>query len=120
MTVERKFPRINEGWNITYRILEKEAVSNGSLNNFTVNISGGGICFHSKYEIVPNTTLAIEMDSEEIPSPVMALARVVWCNTTHQEYEVGAEFLWVGWKDSNAQQTIANHISSTIGKTYQE
>jgi hypothetical protein len=120
MTVERKFPRINEGWSIAYRILEKEATPKDSLNNFTVNISGGGICFFSKYEIVPNTTLAIEMDSEEIPSPVMALARVVWCNTANHEYEVGAEFLWVGWKDNNAQQTIANHISSTIEKTYQE
>jgi hypothetical protein len=120
MTVERKFPRINEGWKITYRILETEMVSKEPLNNFTVNISGGGICFQSEYEVVPNTALAIEMDSEEFPSPVMALARVVWCNTTDQGYEIGAEFWWIGWKDSNAQQTIADHISSAIGKTYPE
>ena len=120
MTVERKFPRINEGWSIAYRILEKEATPKDFLNNFTVNISGGGICFQSKYEIVPNTTLAIEMDSEEFPSPVMALARVVWCNTANQEYEIGAEFWWIGWKDSNAQQTIADHISSAIGKMHQK
>lgn len=120
MTAERKFPRINEGWKITYKILEKEAISKEPLNNFMVNISGGGICFQSKYEIIPNTTLAIEIDSEEFPSPVMALARAAWCNTTNQGYEIGAEFLWIGWKDSDAQQTIANHISSAIGKTYQE
>jgi hypothetical protein len=100
--------------------LEKEVISKESMKNFTVNISGGGICFHSQHEIVPNTNLAVEMESEDIPSPVMALARVVWCNAANQGYEVGAEFLWVGWKDSNAQQTIADSISSAIGKTPQD
>ena len=120
MTIERKFPRITEGWKITYRILEKETIPKEPFNNFTVNISGGGICFQSEDEVAPNTTLAIEMDSEEFPSPVMALARVVWCKPADQGYEIGAEFWWIGWKDSDAQQTIADHISSAIGQTHQE
>ena len=105
MTDERKFPRITEGWKITYRKLENETILNESFNNYTVNISGGGICFQSENEVVPNTTVAIEMDSEEFPSPVMALARVVWSKPAEQGYEIGAEFWWVGWKDSNAQST---------------
>jgi hypothetical protein len=120
MTVERKFPRLHENWKITYRVLEKEEISKGSLNNLTVNISGGGVCFQSENEIATNTTLAIEIDSEEFQSPIMALARVVWCNTLNQAYEIGAEFLWIGWKDSNAQQTIADYISSAIGEIFQK
>jgi c-di-GMP-binding flagellar brake protein YcgR len=86
----RKFPRLNEGWQLAYRILEKEKALKEPLRNFTVDISGGGICFLSKEELAPKTPLAIELDSEEFPSPIMALAHVVWCNTTEQEYEVGA------------------------------
>ena len=114
MADERKFARLNESWQFTYRVLNEQEISEKLLLRFTVNISGGGICFRSSERLAPKTALAIEIDSEELPSPVIALASVVWCSPVEGEYEVGAEFWWIGWKDNDAQQSIANQISSVI------
>lgn len=114
MNDERKFPRLDESWQLTYRILENEKIIKDPLRNFTVNISGGGLSFKAEEELVPKTLLAIELESEEFPSPILVLARVVWCKAIQHEYEVGAEFWWIGWKDNDAQQTISNYITSVI------
>jgi len=114
MNDERKFPRLNENWQITYRILENEKILKNPLYNSTVNISGGGLSFRAEKEIIPKTLLAIELKSEEFPSQILAMARVVWCKASQHEYELGAEFWWIGWRDNDAQQAIANHIASAI------
>ena len=116
MPDERKFPHLDKSIRFAYRVLEKQDISKDPLCRFTVNVSGGGICFRSVERLDPKTALAIELDAEEFPSPVIALASVVWCRELEVDYEVGAEFWWIGWKDSNAQQIIAKKISSTIEK----
>lgn len=114
MSDARKFPRLNKNWQFTYRVLDKEKISEKPLCQVTVNISGGGVCFRSTEQLAPKTALAIEMESEEFPSPIMALANVVWCRGLEGDYEVGAEFWWIGWKDNNAQQSISTSISSAL------
>jgi hypothetical protein len=114
MTDQRNFPRLNESWHFTYRILSKGKDSKEALQQVTTNMSGGGIRFTSEEELYPETQLAIEMNSKELPSPIIALGSVVWCHPLEENYEVGAEFSWIAWRDNNAQQSIANFVSSAL------
>jgi hypothetical protein len=55
--------------------------------------------------------LAIEMESNLFPVPMLALARVVRCKGTRHGYEIGCEYWWVGWQNDDAQQTMADYIA---------
>ena len=113
MRDKRKFPRLKSEWQLTYRVLEDDKFLVDPIRQFTVNISGGGICFTSEEELGLNTMVALELASDQFPSPILALAKVVWCKRTRDKYEVGAEFWWIGWQNNDAQQSIANYIAST-------
>jgi len=114
MVERREYPRLDERWEMTYRKLSAEEIE--PISTFTVNISGGGICFTAEEELEPNTLLALELKSPQFPSPIIALAKVVWCRKRGLKggYEVGAEFWWIGWKDNTAQQAIAEHVRRAL------
>ncbi len=112
MRDKRKFPRLRSEWQLTYRVLEDDKFLADPIRQFTVNISGGGICFTSEAELNTNTMVALELVSEQFPSPILALAKVVWCKQPREGYEVGAEFWWIGWQNDDAQQSIANYITT--------
>lgn len=113
---QRKYPRLGTIWDVEYRVLTSEEFEGNPLESFTVNISGGGICFEAREEIKPGTILTLEMKSPIFPSAILALAKAVWCrkNTEKGKYEVGVEFWWTGWKDKNAQEAVADYISKHI------
>jgi len=112
----RKFPRLREGWALEYRVLDAAQFELDPVSSLAVNISGGGVCLESKQDVEPGTMLAIDLHSPAFESPILALARVVWCKKKlfSDVYEVGAEFWWVGWKDSDAQTSIAHYIEERI------
>ena len=112
MRDKRKFPRLKSEWHLNYRVLEDDRFLADPIRQFTVNISGGGICFTSEEELRSNTMVALELESEQFSSPILALAKVVWCKRIREGYEIGAEFWWIGWQNDNAQQAIANYIAS--------
>lgn len=112
MLGKRKFPRLNEEWELNYRVMDKNEFANDPMRQYTVNISGGGICFKANEEIADNTMLAIELESDQFPAPILALARAVRCKRARHGYEVGCEFWWVGWQNNDAQQAMADYIST--------
>ena len=116
MDEKRKYPRLGSIWDVDYRIVTSEEFSNNPLQSFTVNISGGGICFEAKEEFSKGTILTLEMKSPVFPSAIIALAKVVWCkkNPDKSKYEVGVEFWWTGWKDKNVQEAVAEYISKHV------
>lgn len=116
MDDKRKFPRLGEIWNVDYRIITTEEFQKNPIGGLTVNISGGGICFESDEDIPKGAMLALEMKSEIFPSPIIALARTVWCKKEKKKdkFEVGAEFWWTGWKDNTSQQAVSEYISKKI------
>lgn len=113
MLDRRKFPRLDEKWDIGYRTITSEEFQDDPISALTVNISGGGICFEADEEIPKGTMLALELKSTAFPSPIIALAKASWCKKERkkEKYEVGAEFWWVGWQDTDAQHTVAEYIS---------
>ena len=108
----RKFPRLDESWNLTYRVIESASIAGSPINALMLNVSGGGICFSVEAPLAPGSILAVEMESADLDSPVICLARCVWCNPRKLDgrHDVGAEFFWVGWKDDTAQVTIAEYV----------
>jgi hypothetical protein len=55
--------------------------------------------------------LALEIDSDKFSSPILALVKVVWCKPTGERYRVGGEFWWTGWRNSDAQASIAKYVA---------
>ena len=118
----RKFPRLKEGWALDYRVMDSAQFERNPVSTLAVNISGGGICLEAREEIDPGSMLAIDLHSPAFDSPILALARVVWCRKKlfSDHYEVGAEFWWVGWRDSDAQSKIATYIEDHVPEEQEE
>lgn len=116
MKDKRKFPRLGEIWNLDYRKITSEDFKKNPIKSLTVNISGGGICFEADEEIPKQTMLAIEMKSSIFSSFIIALAETIWCKKKKKKhkYDVGAEFWWTGWKNNDAQTSVAEYIRKKI------
>jgi len=116
MEDRRKFPRLGTIWDMSYKTMSSEEFSVNPLSSFTVNISGGGICFETQEEIPEGTVLTIELKSKIFPSSILALGKTVWCRKDEEKdkYDVGIEFWWIGWKDKDAQQAVADYINKQI------
>jgi len=116
MLDKRGFPRLGEIWDLDYRTISSREFKKSPYSTYTVNISGGGICFEADEEIPKGTMLALELKSKIFPSPIIALAETIWCNKEGEKdkFEVGVEFWWTGWKDSDAQKSLAEYISEKI------
>ena len=112
----RRFPRLKEGRALDYRVMDSAQFEHDPVSTLAVNISGGGICMEAQEEIEPGSMLAVDLHSPAFDSPILALARVVWCKKKlfSDKYEIGAEFWWVGWRDSDAQNKIADYIRDTV------
>jgi hypothetical protein len=108
----RRFPRVGKNYNISYTPIDKEQFQSNPLSSLAVNISGGGLCFEAREALEKDALIALEIDSDDFRSAILALARVAWCKPKGDIYEVGAEFWWIGWRDNQAQATMADFIAS--------
>ena len=110
----REFPRLREACNIRVRPIAGANLPAEPLEAMTVNISGGGLCFSSETEMNAGDFVAVELTLPEFPSPVVALARTVFCRPDQAMFEVGLEFWWVGWGDDTAQRAISQYIKTEL------
>ena len=108
----RRFPRLGKNYQISYTPIDKEQFQSNPLSSLAVNISGGGLCFETRETLEKDALIALEIDSDDFRSAILALARVAWCKQKGDTYEVGAEFWWIGWRDNQAQATMADFIAS--------
>jgi len=117
MFEKRKFPRLGESWDVDYRAIRTTDLKIDVIGSLTVNISGGGIRFESNEEVPKGTMLAVELKSAEFPSPIMALAKTVWCKEKDiGKYDLGVEFWWTGWKNNDAQKSILDYVNEKVTK----
>lgn len=108
----RKFPRINKNYDVSYKSIEQGQFEDNPISSLAVNISGGGICFEAKEKLAKGSVVALEINASNLESSILGLARVAWCKQSGDGYEVGAEFWWVGWRDNEAQNNIADYIAA--------
>ena len=112
MEDKREFLRLSEIWDLNYKIIDLEDIKTSSINSLTVNISGGGVRFEANEEIPKEAMLVLELKSKHFPSPIIAIAKCVWCKKAKKEgqFEVGVQFWWTGWKDNDSQDAVSEHI----------
>jgi len=108
----RKFPRINKSYDISYKCIDESQFEDNPISSLAVNISGGGIRFEAKEKLAKESVVALEINSDSFDSSILGLARVKWCKQRGDLFEVGAEFWWVGWRDNEAQNNIADYIAT--------
>ncbi len=113
----RQFPRISESTQVRWRRVEHDPTTLG--DSATLNISGGGVCFQAWERIERDTHIAIQLELPGMPLPVIALARVAWCELAQDgamPWDVGAEFHWVGWESGDAQKRIADYLVQKLSQ----
>ena len=112
MFQRRKFPRINKNYDISYKCIDESQFEDNPISSLAVNISGGGICFEAKEKLAKKSVIALEINADNFESSILGLARVKWCKPRGHAFEIGAEFCWVGWRDNEAQNNIADYIAT--------
>jgi c-di-GMP-binding flagellar brake protein YcgR len=113
----RRFPRLSKDFQVTYRMVDQEKFDNDPIKSLALNISGGGLCFEAADNLQKGALVALDIRSDDFNSPILALAKVVWCKPHGATYQVGAEFWWVGWGDDQAQTTIAHYVTAQTTAT---
>ena len=93
-------------------MLNSETLSRDPINQYTLNISGGGASFIADEGIPENTMLALDLHSDDLPASMRAIAKVVRCKKIRGGYEVACEYWWVGWQNDSAQKEMADYIAS--------
>ena len=110
MRDKRKFDQLSKKWQVIYHVLPTDQFNENPISQFTLNISGSGISFTAEEVIEPEMMVALELESNQFSSPILALAKVVVCKRKRKKYEIGAEFWWIGWKNDDAQQTVKDYL----------
>jgi hypothetical protein len=93
-------------------MVDQEKFDRDPIKGLALNISGGGVCFEATDNLQKGILVALDIRSDDFNAPILALAKVVWCKPYGANYQVGAEFWWVGWGDNQAQTTIANYVAA--------
>lgn len=113
----RRFPRVAGECNMVVRPLDdasESGLSRPSEDAVMSNISGGGVSFVQADAIEDGAMLALELELPGFPTSVISMGKVVWCRPKDDEYEIGVEFWWVGWRDHEAQKKIGEYITRSL------
>jgi c-di-GMP-binding flagellar brake protein YcgR len=113
---DRKYPRVKETCNVKYHVVENSSLGTLQDRGVAVNISGGGMCFAADEAVTPGETVAMEMTLSQLPTPVVSLGKVVWCEQAadSDKFDVGVEFWWIGWADMEAQEKMLGYIHEKL------
>ena len=115
---QRKYPRVKERCQVKYRVVPETALEPEDGGGVAVNISGGGMCLSTDEPVKPGSMIAVEMSLADLPTPVISLGRVVWCERVEAGtgYEIGVEFWWIGWADEEAQRRMLEYVRGKLDK----
>lgn len=113
MSDGRQFPRVADSANLKWRVIVNGPQTGPTMRGLQLNISGGGICFLSNDPVPEGKMVALELQLPGFPSAILAMGKVVWSKPAPDapgEFEIGAEFHWIGWDSAAAQEQVLNYI----------
>lgn len=111
----REGERLPVTCHVTYREIRDGKPNPKQKAADTLNLSASGVCLVAAEPVEPDTHLAIEMGLEGESQPVMAIGRVVWCDSEAGRYRIGICFTWLREEDREALGVIADYVESRIG-----
>lgn len=116
MIEKRSFPRLRRDWKIEYRVSESESVQPIAIKGGIRDFGAGGFSFRSESASPPGALLQFDIHPTDSFKPMIGVARLAWTRGKQGSYESGAQFVWVGWKDMDAQTAIAQYVLDMMSK----
>ena len=112
----RRHPRLAARCRVAYRTIREGASAPRTNATETINLSASGLCMRAVEALESDLHLALEIQLDEHPEPVMAIARVVWCDRDRAkgDYRVGLCFTWLREKDRHDLKVIADYVEAHI------
>jgi len=114
-TQSRKWPRAEASGKLRYWIVQPPEPLSDPFNGSVMNVSRGGMAFLGTEATPVDSVILAELSVASLPGRTVAcMARVVWCEDSpaSSQYNIGAEFWWIGWADPAALDVFAAH---TVG-----
>lgn len=111
----RKDDRLPEECRIAYRRIHGGEADSRQQATDTINLSASGLCLRATEALEPDSHLAMELQLDPYPEPLVALGRVVWCEKDGDQYKVGVCFTWLREADRADLQRIADYLESRRG-----
>ena len=107
---KRKFFRLEAHHLLKYKLMDKKE----SLS-FARNVSAGGVRFHSKEYIPPESVVELTINFPSYPKPIKAVSKVAWVTPMPKlgGFDVGVEFMEI---EEKAREFIKEKISKTRKK----
>ncbi len=114
LTIERRtHPRYVEEVRVRFRDLEGGAPSSWGRSR---DLSLGGMCLIAKAEVAVGSHLALEINIDDEPAPLLALGRVLRCKDDGEGHAAGIQFLWIGEEDRANLYRLAAHFRAKYGE----
>lgn len=113
----RRAPRIEERFQVAFRTLREGTAEPKRTAARTLNLSASGLCLLTHDALRRDDHLAMELNLQGQPAPVMAVGRVVWCDRDEEAggYRVGVCFTWLREEDRKALALIGEYVQSRLG-----
>jgi len=112
----RRHPRLAACCRVAYRTIREGSAAPRTNATETINLSASGLCMRAAEALEPDLHLALEIQLDDRPEPVMAIARVVWCDRDRAkgDYRLGLCFTWLREKDRQDLKVIAEYVEARI------
>ena len=111
----RRQPRAEVSFPVSYKVLDESGEMRARVSGSAINVSGTGIRFQTDEPLESGVMVVAEFKLPASESEMIAAGRVVWSRRSDAGgYEVGVEFWWLGWRDEDAQQSLAEYIQRKI------
>jgi len=112
----RRHPRLSTRCRVAYRTIRDGAAAPRTNATETINLSASGLCMRAAEPLESEAHIALEIQLEGHPDPVVAIARVVWCDRDRAagDYRVGLCFTWLREKDREDLRVIAEYVEARI------
>jgi len=111
----RNYPRVSADCEVSYQVMPDTGHPD-TVTGYATNISGGGLAFTSIEPLPVGKMIALQVKVPQLPSTVIALARVAWCRPQPDtgKYDIGAEFWWLGWNSDDAQSAMLDYVNNSL------
>ena len=72
----RRFPRLRQDFQITYRMIDQEKFDHEPIKSLALNISGGGVCFEATDNLPKGILVALDIRADDFNAPILGISFV--------------------------------------------
>lgn len=103
--------RLDDRCRVSFKALRGKAAGPRTEAAETINLSPSGICMASPIALLPGDDLALEIHLDGNDEPVVAMGRVVWCDSRGPYWRTGIAFSWLRSEDRTPLEALKRWLS---------